>query len=110
MGADQALAWEVVTANGSLVTATPSENADLYWAMCGGGGGTYGVALSLTARAHPATIIGGASFLMVSPTGSPDDDTLWGAFSFFYLKALPAIRDAGAHVQMVSVPPYAVYI
>jgi FAD/FMN-containing dehydrogenase len=105
MGADQALEWEVVTANGDLVTATPTENVDLYWAMCGGGGGTYGVALSLTARAHPSTIIGGASFTMVSPSGSPDDDTLWDVISFFYLKALSAIRNAGAHVQMIVVGP-----
>ncbi|KAH7392192.1 putative isoamyl alcohol oxidase [Phaeosphaeria sp. MPI-PUGE-AT-0046c] len=105
MGADQALAWEIVTANGSLVMATPTENADLYWAMSGGGGGTYGIALSLTARAYPATIIGGASFTMVSPSGSPDDDTLWEAISFFYREALPAIRNAGAHVQMIIVGP-----
>jgi hypothetical protein len=99
MGADQTLAWEVVTANGSLVTATPTKNADLYWALSGGGGGTYGVVLSLTARAYVETIVGGVSFALPSPSGSRDDDVFWDAISFFYRQALPGIVDAGAHVQ-----------
>lgn len=33
MGADQALALEVVTAAGEFVTATPYLNSDLYWAL-----------------------------------------------------------------------------
>ncbi|KAF2187938.1 FAD/FMN-containing dehydrogenase [Zopfia rhizophila CBS 207.26] len=61
MGADQALEWEVVTANGTLVIATPTANEDLYWALSGGGGGTYGVVLSLTVKAYPDGVIGGAS-------------------------------------------------
>jgi hypothetical protein len=99
MAADQTLEWEVVTANGTLVTATPTENADLYWALSGGGGGTYGVVLSLTVRAYPESIVGGVSFALASPSGSPDDDVLWDAISFFYRHALPSIVDAGAHVQ-----------
>lgn len=105
MGADQALEWEVVTANGTLVTASPTENADLYWALSGGGGGTYGVALSLTARAYPETFIGGVSFTMAAPTGSSDDDILWDSITFFYREALPWITDAGAHVQLIIVGP-----
>lgn len=105
MGADQALEWEVITANGSLVTATPTENSDLYWALSGGGGGTYGVVLSLTARAYPDGVVGGLSFLFVAPTGSPDDDQLWDAISFFYRQTLPSIVDAGAHVQLVIAGP-----
>ena len=53
MAADQALEWEVVTAIGEHLVATPSQNADLYWALSGGGGGTYGVVSSLTVKAHP---------------------------------------------------------
>ncbi|KAI1806734.1 hypothetical protein F4811DRAFT_508990, partial [Daldinia bambusicola] len=49
LAADQVLEWEVVTGNGELLTATPTENQDLYWALSGGGGGTYGVVLSMTA-------------------------------------------------------------
>jgi FAD/FMN-containing dehydrogenase len=105
MGADQALEWEVVTANGTLLTATPTENSDLYWALSGGGGGTYGVVLSLTARAYPETIVGGASLMLPSPSGSADDDVLWDIISFFYQQALAGIVDAGAHVQSVIAGP-----
>jgi FAD/FMN-containing dehydrogenase len=33
LGADQTLEWEVVTASGKLVTASRTENEDLYWAL-----------------------------------------------------------------------------
>jgi FAD/FMN-containing dehydrogenase len=105
MAADQTLEWEVVTANGTLITATPTKNTDLYWALSGGGGGTYGVVLSLTARAYPETIVGGVSFALASPSGSADDDVLWDAISFFYRHALSSIVDAGAHVQGVITGP-----
>lgn len=52
LGADQVLEWEVVTANGDHIVATPSNNADMYWALSGGGPGTFGVVISMTVRAH----------------------------------------------------------
>lgn len=52
LGADNALEYEVVTLDGRHITATPSQNADLYWALSGGGGGTYAIVLSVTLRAH----------------------------------------------------------
>jgi hypothetical protein len=42
MAADQLLNLEVVTADGRFVTANAKENADLFWALRGGGGSTYG--------------------------------------------------------------------
>lgn len=41
LGADNVLEWEVVTAEGIHLVATPTKNSDLYWALSGGGGGTY---------------------------------------------------------------------
>ena len=52
LGADQALEWEVVDGRGRLLTASRTKNSDLYWALSGGGGGTYGVVYSLTVKAH----------------------------------------------------------
>lgn len=51
LGADQALEWEVIDGNGQLLTASRTQNSDLYWALSGGGGGTYAVVYSLTAKA-----------------------------------------------------------
>jgi FAD/FMN-containing dehydrogenase len=61
LGADQALVWEVVTVDGKHVIASPTQNADLYGALSGGGGGTYAVVISLTVKAYPDGNIGGAN-------------------------------------------------
>jgi len=53
MGVDNLLEVELVTSNGSLVTANAEQNPDLYWALRGGGGSTWGVITSLTVRTHP---------------------------------------------------------
>jgi FAD/FMN-containing dehydrogenase len=37
LGADQPLSIQVVTADGKFVTASPSENTDLFYALRGGG-------------------------------------------------------------------------
>src|SRR2546430_9728058 len=44
---------EVVTADGKLVVANMCQNQDLFWALRGGGGGTFGVVTKMTLRTHP---------------------------------------------------------
>lgn len=53
MAADQALSYEVVTADGRFVTANADSNPDLFWALRGGGGSTYGVVTSVVIKAYP---------------------------------------------------------
>lgn len=36
LAADSVLSYEVITTTGNFVTASPTENKDLYWAMSGG--------------------------------------------------------------------------
>ncbi|KAK8101282.1 hypothetical protein PG999_011656 [Apiospora kogelbergensis] len=55
MAADQALAFEVVTADGRFVTASKSSHPDLYWALQGGGGSTYGVVTSVIVHSVTST-------------------------------------------------------
>lgn len=93
LGADRVLEWEVVTATGDHLIATPSQNADLYWALSGGGPGTYRVGISTTVRAYEDGPVGGASLSFLSNNISKD--TYWNAIAAWQSQ-LPAIVDAGA--------------
>ncbi len=53
MSCDNVLSFRVMLADGSIVTASDSENADLFWALRGGTGGNFGVVLTLTYQLHP---------------------------------------------------------
>ncbi len=48
--ADTALSFDVVTASGEFLTANSEQNPDLFWALKGGGPGTYAVVLSVTLK------------------------------------------------------------
>lgn len=45
----------IVTADGNHVIANPYCNEDLFWALRGGGGGTWGVVTSVTYKSYPST-------------------------------------------------------
>ncbi|KAI0319090.1 FAD-binding domain-containing protein [Amylostereum chailletii] len=53
LGADRVLQFRVVTANGKYLTANECQNQDLFWALRGGGGGTFGVVMEATVLADP---------------------------------------------------------
>jgi hypothetical protein len=56
---DSLLAVDMVLADGRFVTASARENADLFWAVRGGGG-NFGVVTSFLFQGHPAqTVYGG---------------------------------------------------
>lgn len=46
MAADHVLAAGIVTADGQYVVASPESHSDLFWAIRGGGGSTWGVVTS----------------------------------------------------------------
>ncbi|KAF9570159.1 hypothetical protein EC968_002138 [Mortierella alpina] len=51
---DNVLQYKVVTADGSFKVANAFQNRDLFWALRGGGGGTFGVVVEATYKTHPA--------------------------------------------------------
>lgn len=53
LAADNVLEFEVVTANSTYLKANERENADLFWALRGGGAGSWGVIVSATFRTFP---------------------------------------------------------
>ena len=99
LAADQALEWEVVDGTGKLLRASRTENSDLFWALSGGGGGTYGVVWSLTSKAHEDIPVSSANFTFNNDGIS--QDTYWAGVAAYHA-SLPPIVDAGAMSLSVS--------
>jgi hypothetical protein len=51
---DALLSASVVLPGGDLVTVSPDDHAELFWALRGGGGGNFGVTTSFSFRTYPA--------------------------------------------------------
>jgi hypothetical protein len=92
LGADQALEWEVIDGTGRFLTANRIENPDLFWALSGRGGSSYGVVWSLTAKVHADMPTTGA-YVNFTIAGI-SQDTFWEAIEAYHAK-LPSIVDAG---------------
>lgn len=100
MGTDQVLEWEVVTARGEHLIATPEQNTDLYWALSGGGGGTYGVVLSMTTRLHQDGPFTGGSLGFTLEDAGNNATAYWTAVSLWFQK-LPSLTEDGRTLQFV---------
>ncbi|KAK3314818.1 hypothetical protein B0H66DRAFT_535705 [Apodospora peruviana] len=95
MGADQVLSLEVVLPSGKFITASKDTYPDLYWALRGGGGSTYGVVTSVTIKAYPKIPVTTMTFgFATSPTLSAD--TFWSGMRA-YMTYFDAFTAAGAY-------------
>ncbi|KAK8138629.1 hypothetical protein PG984_002009 [Apiospora sp. TS-2023a] len=95
LAADNVLSWEVVTADGTFLEASQTKNPDLFWALNGGGGGTFGVVVSMTVKAFPDATIGGATLSFY--VESNPKESFYAAIQAFH-EALPTMVDAGSMV------------
>ncbi|KFY82022.1 hypothetical protein V500_10886, partial [Pseudogymnoascus sp. VKM F-4518 (FW-2643)] len=91
LAADQVLAFEIVLADGRFVTAREGENEELFWALRGGGGATYGVVTSVTFRVYPvmrATAVQ-FSFASNSTGGGLSTEAFWGGVRAYFDYFIP---------------------
>ena len=96
MASDQVLSLEVVTADGRFVTASPTQNTDLFWALRGGGGSTFGVVTSAIVRVYPILPVVTSSFSFNSSQPGITPDIFWAGVRT-YVERMPALADAGTY-------------
>ncbi|MFD9305855.1 FAD-binding protein [Streptomyces sp. NPDC060048] len=70
LAVDNLLGVDLVTADGTILTATAEDSPELFWALHGGGG-NFGVATSLTLRLHELPEFS-MCLLMYPPEAGPD--------------------------------------
>ncbi|KAK2037421.1 putative FAD-dependent isoamyl alcohol oxidase [Colletotrichum somersetense] len=99
MAADAVLEWEVITAQGDHLTATPHNNADLYWALTGGGAGTFAVVLTMTTKIFPDSRIGSGKLRF-----NATETNYWEAIEDFWAY-LPQFVDAGPNTWDFDISP-----
>ena len=102
MAADAVLEFEVITAEGQHLVATPTQNSDLYWALAGGGAGTYAVTLSMTTKIFKDGPIG--SGILVFNMTAGQTDNYWGAITDLWA-FLPEFVDAGPNTWDFALTP-----
>jgi FAD/FMN-containing dehydrogenase len=87
--AGNVLELEVVTADGEILVANPYRNPDLFWALRGGGGGTFGIVSKVTFRTHPVPETIGALFGTITTS----DDRAYRQLVQAVVYLLPALCD-----------------
>ena len=79
---------EVVTADGQIRIANVCTNPDLFWALKGGGGGSFGVVSKLTLRVRELPEFAGGAFFTVKASSDDAFRRLLQQFLAFYATAL----------------------
>ncbi|OAG24588.1 FAD binding domain-containing protein [Alternaria alternata] len=100
-GADSVLSMEVVTADGEFVVANSTSNTDLFWALRGGGGSTFGVVTSVTVKAHPDLEVTVSRFGFTS--AQTGNETFWAAIRA-YVDLWIDNADAGTYTYWTLIP------
>ncbi|KAK0729871.1 hypothetical protein B0H67DRAFT_13871 [Lasiosphaeris hirsuta] len=93
LAADQVLEAEIVTPTGDIVTANECQNTDLFWAVRGGGGSTFGVLTSATLATYPTPHLTNLQLLIATPSTTPQP-TIFAMVSLV-LSYFPTLSDAG---------------
>jgi FAD/FMN-containing dehydrogenase len=90
---------EVVLPDGRFVTANQDYNSDLFWALRGGGGSTFGVVTSAVITAYPKMPVATLTYNITTtiPSQNVTAETFWAAVQAFW-ETSPRNADAGHYV------------
>ncbi|EGY23656.1 hypothetical protein VD0002_g7316 [Verticillium dahliae] len=97
---DNVQTYEVVLATGEIVLATPTQNEDLYWALRGGGGSSFGVVTRFDVDAFAQGDLWGRALLW---PGTESGGVL-AQLTLVARDVLPLDRDAHVFVVLAHAP------
>ncbi len=110
LAAASLLEAEVVTADGQIRVTNGCTNPDLFWALKGGGGGTFGVVTRMTLKTHPLPNFLGGAFGAIEASTPEAYKKLIAEFLRFYRtrlfnphwgESVRFRRDNGLDIEMV---------
>jgi len=102
MGADHVLSFSVVLPSGEFVIASPTSNPDLFFALRGGGGSTFGIVTSLIVKAYPDIPVTTTAFSF-SPSATVSVDSFWAGLRAYFNYLIPH-SDAGIYTYFWGFP------
>ncbi|KAI1391724.1 FAD-binding domain-containing protein [Hypoxylon trugodes] len=100
--ADNALSFDVITADGRYLTANSEENPDLFWALKGGGPSAFAVVLSVTFKTFPEEKTTGV-IVNINSTHTNDTNLFWDGVKSFH-KYSNDFVDAGLYGYFELMP------
>ncbi|KAF2117142.1 hypothetical protein BDV96DRAFT_571629 [Lophiotrema nucula] len=103
MGADNLLEATIVTPDGKLLVTNPCKNPDVFFAIRGGGGGTFGVVLEIVVKAFPSpqTSLNVFKLASLSPTITTE---FWDLMGFIHAE-MPKLKEGGMQGYYYMVGP-----
>lgn len=101
----------IVTPDGEVVTANECVHPDLFWAMRGGGGSTFGVVTEVVMKAYPDPTTESVSWQLAPlDLEAPNQTAFWEAMAYL-LSEFPRLKHGGlSGYHFLSGPPLAPYI
>jgi len=104
LGADQVLSADVVLADGRFVTVNETAHPDLFFALRGGGGATYGVVTALTVKVYPRMTFSGVTYTIVSGGDTNVSSSVFWSALYAYWRRMPEFAAKGSYGYSMVFP------